>query len=120
MPSVLQVASHASFLVDFFDGLGGVSRSQTTERISCYFSNRRTGQKSTRRVASRVFFAWPQPPIFYIHARPLATMGQYEKDKKELQEKIEQLEHKLKKAKQAGDQADVCLLYTSPSPRDRG
>ena len=34
-------------------------------------------------------------------------MGQYEKDKKELQEKIEQLEHKLKKAKQAGDQADV-------------
>ena len=34
-------------------------------------------------------------------------MGQYEKDKKELVEKIEQLEHKLKKAKQAGDQADV-------------
>ena len=34
-------------------------------------------------------------------------MGQYEKDKKELQEKIEQLEHKLKKAKQSGDQADV-------------
>ena len=34
-------------------------------------------------------------------------MGQYEKDKKELIEKIEQLEHKLKKAKQSGDQADV-------------
>ena len=34
-------------------------------------------------------------------------MGQYEKDKKELVEKIEQLEHKLKKAKQSGDQADV-------------
>ena len=34
-------------------------------------------------------------------------MGQYEKDKKELQEKIDQLEHKLKKAKQSGDQADV-------------
>ena len=34
-------------------------------------------------------------------------MGQYEKDKKELQEKIEQLEHKLKKAKQAGDKNDV-------------
>ena len=33
-------------------------------------------------------------------------MGQYEKDKKELVEKIEQLEHKLKKAKQSGDQAD--------------
>ena len=40
-----------------------------------------------------------------IHARPPATiMGQYEKDKKELIEKIEQLEHKLKKAKQSGDQ----------------
>ena len=34
-------------------------------------------------------------------------MGQYEKDKKELVEKIEQLEHKLKKAKQSGDKADV-------------
>jgi len=34
-------------------------------------------------------------------------MGQYEKDKKELVEKIEQLEHKLKKAKQAGDKNDV-------------
>ena len=34
-------------------------------------------------------------------------MGQYEKDKKELQEKIDQLEHKLKKAKQSGDKADV-------------
>ncbi len=34
-------------------------------------------------------------------------MGQYEKDKKELIEKIEQLEHKLKKAKQAGDKPDV-------------
>jgi len=34
-------------------------------------------------------------------------MGQYEKDKKELQEKIDQLEHKLKKAKQAGDKGDV-------------
>ena len=34
-------------------------------------------------------------------------MGQYEKDKKELLEKIEQLEHKLKKAKQSGDKDDV-------------
>ena len=34
-------------------------------------------------------------------------MGQYEKDKKELLEKIEQLEHKLKKAKQSGDKGDV-------------
>ena len=34
-------------------------------------------------------------------------MGQYEKDKKELIEKIEQLEHKLKKAKQSGDKDDV-------------
>ena len=40
-------------------------------------------------------------------------MGQYEKDKKELQEKIDQLEHKLKKAKQAGDQADVDKYSTS-------
>ena len=50
-------------------------------------------------------------------------MGQYEKDKKELQEKIEQLEHKLKKAKQAGDQADVdkysaaSACRRSPMPR---
>ena len=34
-------------------------------------------------------------------------MGQYEKDKKELLKKIEQLEHKLKKAKQSGDKDDV-------------
>ena len=36
-----------------------------------------------------------------------SPLGQYEKDKKELIEKIDQLEHKLKKAKQSGDQADV-------------
>ena len=34
-------------------------------------------------------------------------MGQYEKDKAELLEKIEKLEHKLKKAKQEGDKDDV-------------
>ena len=69
------------------------------------FSNRQIGQKSTRRVACRVFLPGHSHQFLEIHARPPATiMGQYEKDKKELIEKIEQLEHKLKKAKQSGDQ----------------